>query len=247
MRTTQHLVVLGLGSVGLPLAIRAVDMGFDVTAVDIDGGRIRQLRQGESYIEDISSERLASAQATGRLRTVTRLPDDHPFDIVVIAVPTPLHKGVPDLSFVEQAARQLGPRLRRGATVVLESTTYPGTTDSLVGPILRETSGLQAGDFYLGYSPERIDPGNPTWGIANTPKLVAGVDEASVRAVRSFYGTLVDKTVTVSSPAIAELSKLLENVFRSVNIALANELLVIGNELGIDVWEAVEAAGTKPY
>jgi nucleotide sugar dehydrogenase len=162
-------------------------------------------------------------------------------------VPTPLREGVPDLSFVEQAADALSRVLRAGALVVLESTTYPGTTEELVRPIL-ERSGLRAGaDFFLGYSPERIDPGNVKFGFVNTPKVVAGIDAASLTAVEVFYGSLVDQTVAVGSPAEAELVKLLENTFRHVNIALVNELAMFASDLGVDIWRAIDAAATKPF
>ena len=163
-------------------------------------------------------------------------------------MPTPLSEGNPDLSYIEGAARTLAAHLTPGATVVLESTTYPGTTEDLVGPILEEGSGLTVGtDFHLGYSPERIDPGNREWTFVNTPKIVSGVDPDSLAAVTAFYATLVDHTVPVSSPREAELAKLLENTFRHVNIALINELAMFANDLGIDVWEAIDAASTKPF
>ena len=163
-------------------------------------------------------------------------------------MPTPLHEGNPDLSYIEDAARTLGPFLRPGATVILESTTFPGTTEELFGPLLEETSGLRAGDdFHLGYSPERIDPGNATWRFENTPKVVSGIDTASLQAVQDFYDRLVERTVTVSTPKEAELAKLLENTFRHVNIALVNELAMFADDLGIDVWEAIDAASTKPF
>ncbi|MBW3616056.1 MAG: nucleotide sugar dehydrogenase, partial [Actinobacteria bacterium] len=166
----------------------------------------------------------------------------------VISVPTPLREGNPDLSYIEDAARTLGPHLRASATVVLESTTYPGTTEELVAPLLEEVSGLVAGeDFHLGYSPERIDPGNATWRFENTPKVVSGVDEASLAKVQGFFDRLVERTVPVPSPKEAELAKLLENTFRHVNIALVNEMAMFAGDLGIDVWTAIDAAATKPF
>jgi UDP-N-acetyl-D-glucosamine dehydrogenase len=163
-------------------------------------------------------------------------------------VPTPLREGVPDLSYIEDAARALSRFVRPGATVVLESTTYPGTTQEMVAPLLEEGSGLVAGtDFFVGYSPERIDPGNPTYTLTNTPKVVSGINEASLAAVKGFYDRIVDRTVPVSTPKEAELTKLLENTFRHVNIALVNELAMFAGDLGIDVWEAIEAASTKPF
>ncbi len=242
------LAVVGQGYVGLPLAIRAVEVGFDVVGFDVDSERIKQLAAGESYVEDITNERLAAALDSRRY-----LPTDDPerlagFDVTVIDVPTPLQDGVPNLSFVENAASTVAHHLRPGATVVLESTSYPGTTEELVSPLLEEGSGLTAGrDFHLGYSPERIDPGNPTWRLENTPKVVSGIDDASLGAVRGFYDRIVDRTVPVSGTREAELTKLLENTFRHVNIALVNELAMFAAELEIDVWEAIDAATTKPF
>jgi UDP-N-acetyl-D-glucosamine dehydrogenase len=170
------------------------------------------------------------------------------FDIAVITVPTPLRDGIPDLAYIESAARTLARFLRPGATVVLESTTYPGTTEELVAPILEEGSGLTAGvDFHLGYSPERTDPGNEKWNLATTPKVVSGIDAESLAAVAAFYETIVERVVPVSGPKVAELAKLLENTFRHVNIALVNELAIFANSLDIDVWEAIDAASTKPF
>lgn len=243
-----RVVVVGQGYVGLPLAVRAVEQGFDVVGFDVDTTKIKMLEAGESPVEDITNERLGAVLGTGRYKATTDSADCADFDIAVISVPTPLREGNPDLSYIEIAARSLAGHLKKGATVILESTTYPGTTEDLVGPILEEGSGLVAGtDFHLGYSPERIDPGNPTWHLENTPKVVAGIDEASLTAVKGFYDQIVDQTVPVSSPKEAELTKLLENTFRHVNIALVNELAMYANDLGINVWEAIDAASTKPF
>jgi UDP-N-acetyl-D-glucosamine dehydrogenase len=242
------LVVVGQGYVGLPLALRGVEVGFHVVGFDIDAERIKRLTAGNSYVEDVSDERLLAALDSGRYD-----PTDDPdriagFDVTVIDVPTPLHDGAPNLSYVEAAASVVARHLRPGSTVILESTSYPGTTEELVGPLLEKGSGLIAGrQFHLGYSPERIDPGNPTWRLENTPKVVSGVDDASLVAVQEFYGRLVEQTVSVSGTREAELSKLLENTFRHVNIALVNELAMFAAELDIDVWEAIDAATTKPF
>jgi UDP-N-acetyl-D-glucosamine dehydrogenase len=244
----DKLVVVGQGYVGLPLAVRAVEQGFDVVGLDVDAAKVKRLEAGESTVGDVSDERLRSALDTGRYRPSADTTECAGFDVAVISVPTPLTDGNPDLSFIEQGAASLAPHLRVGATVVLESTTYPGTTEELVAPILEEGSGLAAGsEFHLGYSPERIDPGNPEWKLENTPKVVSGIDAPSLAAVRGFYDRIVDETVPVSSPKEAELTKLLENTFRHVNIALVNELAMFANDLGIDVWEAIDAASTKPF
>jgi UDP-N-acetyl-D-glucosamine dehydrogenase len=243
-----RLVVVGQGYAGLPVAIRAVEVGFDVVGFDVDVARIKRLAAGESHVEDVTSSEVARALATGRYE-----PTDDPgrtrgFDVAVIDVPTPLTDGTPNLSHVVDASAMLAASLRPGATVILESTTYPGTTEDLVAGILEEGSGLAAGrDFHLGYSPERIDPGNATWSFVNTPKVVSGIDGASLDAVQGFFDQLVDRTAPVSGTREAELTKLLENTFRHVNIALVNELAVFAEAMGIDVWEAIDAASTKPF
>ncbi len=242
------LVVVGQGYVGLPLSIRAVEVGWDVVGLDLDEARVRRLAEASSYVEDVSSEELSAALETGRFLPSASYDDADGFDVVVVTVPTPLREGNPDLSYIEASSRSLAGRLRPGATVILESTTYPGTTEELVAPILEQGSGLKAGtDFHLGYSPERIDPGNRTWTFVTTPKVVSGIDEASLTRIKDFYDTVVDQTVPVSSPKEAELSKLIENTFRHVNIALVNELAMFANDLGIDVWESIDAASTKPF
>lgn len=242
------VVVVGQGYVGLPLAMSAVEAGYEVVGFDIDTPRVESLTAGRSYIEDISSDDLSRALATGRYRASDRARSCAGFDVAVITVPTPLREGIPDLTYIEESARVLGRFVRPGSTVILESTTYPGTTEELVAGILQVSSGLTAGeDFFLGYSPERIDPGNERWRFGNTPKVVSGVNGASLAAVEGFYSTIVDTTVPVGSVKVAELAKLLENTFRHVNIALVNELAMFAHELGIDVWEAVEAAASKPY
>jgi UDP-N-acetyl-D-glucosamine dehydrogenase len=240
--------VVGQGYVGLPVAMRSVAVGHAVMGFDSDEERVKLLAAGESQVEDVPAPTLMAALATGRYRPSSRPDDCAGFDVAVIAVPTPLAEGVPDLSHIEAAGAILAHHVRRGATVVLESTTYPGTTEELLVPIIENGSGLAAGlDFHVGYSPERIDPGNPTWTLANTPKVVSGIDEASLEAVRSFYETIVERTVVVAGPKEAELTKLLENTFRHVNIALVNELAMFAHDLGINVREAIDAATTKPF
>ena len=245
---SRRLVLMGQGYVGLPVAMRAVACGYSVVGYDVDEVRVKRLNFGESYVEDVPDSVLQETLATGRYRATTAERDCAGFDVAVITVPTPLRDGIPDLSYIEASARTLGRYLRPGTTVVLESTTYPGTTEELVKPILEEMSGLVAGpDFHLGYSPERIDPGNPQWGFANTPKVVSGIDAASLAAVNGFYSSLVDRTVPVVGTKEAELTKLLENTFRHVNVALVNELAMFAGDLGIDVWSAIDAASTKPF
>jgi UDP-N-acetyl-D-glucosamine dehydrogenase len=244
----MRVLVIGLGYVGLPLAVRAAQVGHDVVGYDLDESRVKAISNGESYIEDVTSEELASVLASGRFQATAQARACAGFDMALVAVPTPLRDGLPDLSYIEGAAETLARFLRPGATVVVESTTYPGTTEDLVAPILQDGSGLRAGDdFFLGYSPERIDPGNAVWTLTTTPKIVSGVNEPSLQAVRQFYDTIVDVTVPVASPRSAELAKLLENTFRHVNIALVNEIAMFADGLGIDVWEAIDAASTKPY
>ena len=244
----KRVVVVGQGYVGLPVAVRAVEAGFDVVGFDLDELKVKGLTDGVSFDEDIPHERLGAALATGRFKPSSDPEACAGFDVAVISVPTPLREGAPDLSYIERAARDLTRHLRPGACVVLESTTYPGTTEELVAPILEEGSGLRAGaDFHLGYSPERIDPGNKEWTFERIPKVVSGLTPACLAQVQAFYDALVEKTVPVSNPKEAELSKLLENTFRHVNIALVNELAMFARDLGIDVWEAIDAASTKPF
>lgn len=245
---TSRLLVVGQGYVGLPLAIRAAEAGYSVVGYDLDTERIKCLRGGHSYVEDISDSDLTTAIRSGSFYPTGELADCKAFNVAVITVPTPLREGIPDLSFIEQAGRDLAPLISRGCLVILESTTYPGTTEELLAPILAKGSGLTAGpDFHLGYSPERIDPGNDTWSLKNTPKVVSGIDDASLVAVRAFYSDLLTTTIPVSSPKVAEMAKLLENTFRHVNIALVNELAMFARQLGVDIWEAIDAASTKPF
>lgn len=242
------VAVIGQGYVGLPLAMRAVEVGHRVVGFDIDADRIDGLTGGISHVEDIGNDRLRRALTSGRYRPSRDPADLAGFDMAVITVPTPLREGLPDLAFIEAAVETVGDHLVAGATVVLESTTYPGTTDELVAGILEARSRLTAGpDFHLGYSPERIDPGNPVWTFENTPKVVSGIDATSLDRVRSFYDTLVIETVPVRSTREAELTKLLENTFRHVNIALVNELAMFARDLGVDLWNAIDAAATKPF
>jgi UDP-N-acetyl-D-glucosamine dehydrogenase len=245
---TTRVVVVGQGYVGLPVAMRAVEAGMHAVGFDVDDRKVDGLRAGRSHIGDVTDAEVAAALSTGRFTPTGRTRDLAGFDVAVITVPTPLRDGAPDLSHIESAAKALGRFLRPEATVVLESTTFPGTTEEIVGPILEVESGLRAGlDFHLGYSPERIDPGNTTWDFRRTPKVVSGIDDASLKAVQGFYDQLVDTTVAVRGCREAELCKLLENTFRHVNIALVNEMAIHARALDIDIWDVVRAASTKPF
>ncbi|HEY7874622.1 MAG TPA: nucleotide sugar dehydrogenase [Actinomycetota bacterium] len=244
---TAVVGVVGLGYVGLPVAVTFSEAGFHTIGVDFDEAKVAALGRGESYLSDVDGERLGAATRDGRLSASTSYNALKGADAVLICVPTPLKEGAPDLSRVTSAGEALGELVQPGMLVVLESTTYPGTTEELLRPLL-EASGLTAGkDFFLAFSPERIDPGNALYSFADIPKVVGGVDLASTNAAATLYGQVVPKVITVSSPKEAELTKLIENTFRHVNIALVNELAVYAHEMGIDIWESIEAAATKPF
>jgi UDP-N-acetyl-D-glucosamine dehydrogenase len=248
MSLPVKVAVVGQGYVGLPLAMRAVEVGYQVVGFDKDRRRVERLAAADPYIEDVTPAQLSSALASGRYLPTTEAGQLHDFAVALITVPTPLREGGPDLTFVEEAGRDLAEHLKPGAMVVLESTSYPGTTEDLLSDLLTERSGLRVGeDFHLGYSPERIDPGNSQFSLEDIPKVVSGVSAASLAAVRGFYDTMVRKTVPVSRPREAELAKLIENTFRHVNIALVNELAMFAADAGVDVWEALDAAATKPF
>jgi len=240
--------VIGLGYVGLPLAVEFARAGFRVVGLETSAARAASLRRGRSYVEDVSGAEAARLIRAGKLEVASDARALKDCDAVLICVQTPLRKTKePDLGAVVAACRALAPRLRRGQLIVLESTTYPGTTNEVVLPEL-EKSGLKAGrDFHLAFSPERVDPGNAKWKIANTPKVVGGIDADSTRLARALYSAVVREVVPVSSAKAAELVKLLENSFRAVNIALVNEMAQICHRLGLDVWEVVGAAATKPF
>ena len=239
--------VIGLGYVGLPLAVAFAEAGEDVVAVDVDPRKIAAIRAGESYIEDISSERLAAVlpqiHATSHYQPLARA------DAVLICVPTPLTANrEPDLGALISSARALGLVLQRGQLVVLESTTYPGTTRERLVPILEQESELRVGEeINVAFSPERVDPGRTDYHLKNTPKVIGGVTPACGDRAAELYGRICDHIVRVSTPEAAEMTKLLENIFRSVNIALVNELAILSDRMGIDIWEVVDAASTKPY
>jgi UDP-N-acetyl-D-glucosamine dehydrogenase len=246
--TPLRVAVLGQGYVGLPLSMRAVIAGYDVIGIDASTERVKRLAVGDSFVEDVPRVVLEAALRSGRYSVTDDALACEGFDVAVVTVPTPLHEGAPDLSYIESAARMLAPHVRPGSLVVLESTTYPGTTEQLFVPILEAGSGLLAGlDFSVGYSPERIDPGNRTWDLESTPKLVSGIDSVSLDRTDAFYSAFIRTTVRVSTCRAAELAKLLENTFRHVNVALVNELAMFAHDLDIDVWESIEAAATKPF
>jgi UDP-N-acetyl-D-glucosamine dehydrogenase len=242
------VAVIGLGYVGLPLAVAAAEAGHKVVGVDVSQHRVGQINAGISSIEDVPSEVVQHLVAAGRLRATSDYAELADVDVAVIAVPTPIDEyRVPDLSFVKAAAEALAPVMKRGSLVILESTSYPGTTEEILVPALR-AHGKAAGEgIFVGYSPERIDPGNRTWTIKNTPKIVAGLDQESLELAMSWYGSFIDHLVPVSSLKTAEIAKVFENIFRIVNIALVDEFQMICDSFDIDVWEVIAACSTKPY
>jgi UDP-N-acetyl-D-glucosamine dehydrogenase len=242
------LLVIGLGYVGLPLVREATSVGLSVVGYDIGQGVVDLLNSGHSHVDDISDADVQRMVATGFRATTSESEIGDP-DTIVICVPTPLSEADgPDLTAVRAASETAGRLLRKGMLVVLESTTYPGTTDELVRPILEKASGLNAEvDFHLAFSPERIDPGNPVYGLRNTPKVVGGLTPDATAAAARFYGKVCDQVVEARGPREAEMAKLLENTYRHVNIALVNEMAVFCHELGVDLWDAIRCASTKPF
>ena len=240
--------IIGLGYVGLPLAVEFAKAGFEVTGFDVDVAKVSSINKGHSYIGDVASEDVAAAVKAGKLSATDDMSKLHDMDAIDICVPTPLRKTRdPDLSYVVLAVDAVRARLKPGQLVILESTTYPGTTDEVVQPALEE-GGLKAGkDFYLAFSPERVDPGNPTYTTRTIPKVVGGVNEISTELAKELYGSIISTIVPVSSTQVAEMVKLLENTFRAVNIGLVNEIALMSHRMNIDVWEVIEAASTKPF
>jgi len=240
--------VIGLGYVGLPLAVEFAGAGFRVTGFELDAEKVRTVEAGGSYIEDVPADRVAAACKEGRLSATTDLNALSQMDVVNICVPTPLNTAKdPDISHMATAIQEIGRRLRTGQLIVLGSTTYPGTTSELLIPML-EASGLQVGsDFSVAFAPERIDPGNKQFAVREVPKVVGGETPLCTELAGAVYRTIFDEVVPVSSTACAELVKLLENTFRSINIGLANEMALMCDRLGLDVWEVIDAAATKPY
>ena len=244
----QAVLVIGLGYVGLPLALQAVRAGFRVTGYDTSPVIAAGLMAGRSQVDDITNAEIAEMLSHG-FRATTDEASVEPQDVIVICVPTPLSEADgPDLNAVRAASVAAGRLLKAGTLVSLESTTYPGTTEEVVRPLLEKASGLTAGiDFSLAFSPERIDPGNPVYGIANTPKIVGGVTPSCTDAAEAFYGQVCDQVIRAKSAREAEMAKLLENTYRHVNIALVNEMLIFCRELDVDLWDAIRCAATKPF
>ncbi len=244
---TATLGIVGLGYAGLPLAMAFAEAGFDVTGIDLNKGRVQAVQRHESYLVDVPKERYEGLE--GNLTATTDYSVVAELDALTICVPTPLSKTrTPDLGYIVSAAESVGSNIKPGMLIVLQSTTHPGTTEEVVLPILEERSGGKVGkDFFLGYAPERVDPGNRTWTIKNTPKLVAGVTEECLRRTALLYEQIVDTVQPLSRPMVAETAKLHENTFRAVNIALANELALMCDRMGISPWEVIEAASSKPF
>ena len=247
--TSMKICIVGLGYVGLPLAIQFARCGANVVGLDIDASKVVAINRGESYIKHIAAETIAENLRANKLLASTDFSCIRKADAVIICVPTPLNKNrEPDISYILDTGRRIAPHLSKGTLVVLESTTYPGTTDEDLRRVIEENSGLKAGvDFYLAFSPEREDPGNPNSVVATIPKVVGGFTRACLEKAVALYSIAIKQIVPVSSCRVAEATKLLENVFRSVNIALVNELKVIYGAMGIDVWEVINAAKTKPF
>jgi UDP-N-acetyl-D-glucosamine dehydrogenase len=247
--STYDIAVVGAGYVGMPHAHTFAEAGKKVVLVDLLPEVVDAINRGESHISDVPSDVLKPLVEAGTITAATDFGVVADSDAVVIAVPTPLSRNrEPDVSYIERAARDVAPHLRKGHLVVLESTTYPGTTRDVLLPLLEQGSGLKAGpDFHLAYAPERVDPGRTDHTPRSTPKVVGGIDDASAEAAAELYGAAIDEVIRVSSPEAAELTKLLENIFRSVNIALVNELARLCGRMKIDVWEVIDAAATKPF
>ena len=242
------LGVIGLGYVGLPLAVEFARAGFPVIGYDVDERKVAELMAGRSYIPDVASEHLAEVVKNGRFKATTNPKALADADIIDICVPTPLRKTKdPDMTYVVQAVDATAAVLKKGQLIILESTTYPGTTVEVVQPALAAKGFKPGVDFYLAFSPERVDPGNPQYQTKNIPKVVGGINEDSTKAAVKFYEQVMDSVVPVSSPSVAEMVKLLENTFRAVNIGLVNELALMCHRMGLDVWEVIDAAKTKPF
>ncbi len=247
-KRTAAIGIVGLGYVGLPLAVEFAEAGFCVLGLDIQAEKVRQINSGGSYIPDIPDHRVQALVASGKLTATAAYEDLGEVDAISICVPTPLRKTRdPDMSFIIQAAQSISNICKRGMLIVLESTTYPGTTQEIILPAMTQHNFTVGEDIFIAHSPERIDPGNPHFSVRNTPKVVGGITEGCTEAAAALYEAAVDEIITVSSPTAAEMVKLLENTFRAVNIGLVNEMALICNRLDIDIWEVIQAAATKPF
>lgn len=244
----KRVAVIGLGYVGLPLAMLCVQNGFDVVGIDLDPAKLASLKAGKSYLTDVTDHTIQTLMRSGRFTCTPQFNEVQNVDVCVLCVPTPLRDHTfPDLSFLQSAAKSVLPYLKQGHLIVLESSTFPGTTEEVLLPLF-EQKHLKAGvDFYLGYSPERIDPGNRAYRLEEIPKVISGVTKMCREKMKQFYGQLFQETVLVSNPRVAEMTKLLENSQRLINISLMNEMAIICHELQIDLWEVIDAAKTKPF
>ena len=246
---TAHVAVLGLGYVGLPLAVVFAESGFKVTGIDPIAEKVDQIKAGKSYILDINDAQISKLVKSGNLTATTDFSVLADIDAVSICVPTPLRKtGDPDLSFILSVSESLKEYVHKGMVIVLESTTYPGTTREMILPKLEEESNLKVGeDFFLAFSPERVDPGRKDWTTTNTPKVLGGITPTCLEVAQAWYSGALETVVPVSSAEVAEMAKLLENTFRMINIGMVNEMALMCDRLGVDVWEVIEAAATKPF
>jgi UDP-N-acetyl-D-glucosamine dehydrogenase len=245
---SAKIAVVGLGYVGLPLAVEFANAGFDVTGIDVSADKVKKINKGQNYIDDVDSKLLKSLVKSGKLKATNDYSAIKKIDCVSICVPTPLGKtGDPDISYMLSARDAILPHVKSPLLFVLESTTYPGSTNELIIPLMEE-KGLKVGeDVFIAFSPERVDPGNPVYQTHNTPKVVGGVTKACTKIAAELYGTVIEKLIPVSSCTAAEMTKLLENTFRSINIGLANEIAIMCKYLDVDVWEVINAAATKPF
>lgn len=244
----QKIVVVGLGYVGLPLAVACARKGHQVFGIDIDEEKVVALREGKSPVEDVSEREISELLKDGKLNFSLDYSEAARFDVALLALPTPLIGNLPDISALVSASKELGSRISTTSIVIVESTVFPGCTEDVLIPVLESSSGLKAGkDFMVGYSPERINPGDKEWNLLNTPKVISGMDENSRLACEGFYNGLGIPTHNVTTVRTAEFTKLLENTFRFVNISLVNELMTVAEDLGIDIWESIDAADSKPF
>jgi len=243
-----HIGIIGLGYVGLPLVLRFAEENFTVTGFDIDPDKVRKLNSGQSYIRHIPESKIKALISTNKFKATTNYSLLQQMDAVLICVPTPLNdQKEPDMQYVKATAKEIKKNLKKGQLIVLESTTYPGTTREILLPILKKNSFKPGEDIFLAYSPEREDPGNPHFTTKNIPKVIGGLTPNCTQTASALYQTIIDQIIPVSSPEVAEFTKLLENIFRSVNIALVNELKVLANRMNVDIWEVIDAASTKPF